>query len=90
MQNDANDPVSLTTVANEVDAGAIITALAAYDIEANATGGFTAGFRAEAPGKVQVWVRRKDLKRAQDALREIGQTSQKIDWSQVDVGEPLD
>ncbi len=48
----------------------IIAALADQGIEANAVGGFTAGFRAEAPGVVEVWVKESDLARSQEAIHE--------------------
>ena len=67
-----------------------MTALAGYDIEAFATGGATAGFKAEAPGSVQVLVRRADLERAERALAEIEKDEGEIDWSKIDVGEPED
>jgi hypothetical protein len=88
MSSDPNSPCELLSVANEIEAGDLITALAAYDIEAFTVGGFTSGFKAEAPGNVQILVRRSDLDRAQAALAEIQQDEGDVDWSQVDVGEP--
>ncbi|MHB1034176.1 MAG: putative signal transducing protein [Pirellulales bacterium] len=71
MAQDPNGPRVLLSTRNEVEAGSVATALAAYDIEASITGGFTSGFRAEAPGDVQVLVRASDLDRAKKALAEI-------------------
>jgi hypothetical protein len=88
MTNDPNSPCTLMSAANEIEAAGIVTALAAYDIEASTVGGFTAGFKAEAPGGVQVVVRRADLDRAQSALTEIRKSQDVIDWSAIDVGEP--
>ena len=65
-----------------------MTALAARDIKASTAGGYTAGFRAEAPADVSVIVRHKDLNHAKQALAEIEQDQNDVDWSQVDVGEP--
>lgn len=90
MNTDPNSPEKLVTVPTDIEAGALITALAAYGVEANSTGGYTAGFRAEAPGSVQIWVRRQDLEKARAALEKIDQSSEEIDWSQVDVGKPDD
>ena len=83
-----NHPEVLITVRNELEAMPLIAALAELGIEASSTGGFTAGFRAEAPGEVQIIVRSEDLARATAALEEISKNTSDVDWSQVDVGEP--
>jgi len=88
MPDASHCPCTLLSVANEVEAGGIVTALAEYDIEAFATGGFTSGFKAEAPGNVQIVVRQSDLERAVLALARIREEQGEIDWSTVDVGEP--
>lgn len=88
MTTDPNAPVLLASARNEVEAAAICSALAAYGIQASATGGYTSGFKAEAPGEVKVMVKHGDLERAAQALKEIRQEQGKIDWSDVDVGEP--
>jgi hypothetical protein len=67
---------------------AIVGALAARGIVASTTGGYTAGFRAEAPGRVNVIAKYEDLDRARHALTEIEQDQPDVDWSQVNVGEP--
>lgn len=84
MSDDPNRPTVLKSVSSEVEAVAIMTLLGSHGIEASTTGGFTAGFRAEAPGAVQIIVRAKDLEDSQRALESF---SQEIDWSQVDVGD---
>ncbi len=86
--SDPEAPVALTAVATEVEAGAIVTALGAYGIYAQTTGGFTAGFRAEAPGVVRIWVRQQDLEQARAALGEIEAGADSIDWEHIDVGQP--
>ena len=68
---DPQSPTILTTTASDVEAAAIVTALSAHGIEAHTTGGYTAGFRAEAPGRIQVVVRAADLAEAQVILAEI-------------------
>jgi hypothetical protein len=88
MPSDPNNPEVLTSVRTEVEAAAIVGALAARSIGASTTGGYTAGFRAEAPGCVNVIVRNEDLDRARYVLAEIEQDQTDVDWSQVDVGEP--
>jgi hypothetical protein len=88
MTGDPASPRVLMSVANELEAGDIVTALTSYDIEAMTVGGFTSGFKAEAPGLVQILVRSSDLDRAKQALAEIQQDEGKIDWDEVDVGEP--
>ncbi len=88
MLVDPNNPEVLTSVCTDVEAAAIVGALAALGIEASAIGGYTAGFRAEAPGRVNVIVKHADLGRARTALAEIEQNRPQVDWSQVDVGQP--
>jgi hypothetical protein len=90
MADQPDSPCLLSTAANEIEAASVVSVLADYGIEASTTGGFTAGFNAEAPGSVQILVRRSDLDRAKLALAEIEQDEGKIDWSTIDVGEPAD
>lgn len=88
MSNDPNNPVVLTSVPSEIEATAIVTALGAEGIEAMMTGALTAGFRAEAPGEVQVLVHEKDFFQAKRVFDELLKNRGDVDWSQVDVGEP--
>jgi hypothetical protein len=88
MPTDPNNPEVLTSVRTDVEAAAIVGALATCGIEASTTGNYTAGFRAEAPGVVNVVVKLQDLERAKLALDEIEHNQPEVDWSQVDVGEP--
>ncbi len=88
MTIDPHRPERLTRVNTEAEAAGIVTALTAHGIQATATGGFTAGFRAEAPGYVNVLVRHEDLEAARRILAELKDDGSDIDWSQVDVGEP--
>ena len=71
MTDDPNQPVVLASFANEADAAVAVAALEARGIQAHTTGALTSGFRAEAPGGVQVLVRRSELDRARDALGEM-------------------
>jgi hypothetical protein len=87
---DPNRPEVLLSVPTEIEATAIVTALTEYGVEAIATGGYTSGFRAEAPGSVAVVVKHMDLDRAMQALAEIQETQTQIDWSKVDVSEEAD
>ena len=61
-----------------------VAALTEQGVQAMTVGDFTAGFRAECPGEVGVYVRRADLSAAQSALASAQQTAAEIDWSQVD------
>lgn len=88
MTDDSSPLERLTRVTSEVEAATIVTALAAQGIKATATGGYTAGFRAEAPGYVNVVVRHEDLTKAKQVLAELQQDESDVDWSQVDVGDP--
>ena len=86
--SDLNNPTTLAQYCSEVEATAIIAALAEKDIKATTTGSFTTGFQAEAPGDVTVVVRQSDLARALQVLTEFESTKKDIDWNSVDVGEP--
>jgi pheromone shutdown protein TraB len=81
---------TLTTVTTEFEATAIISALEAENIRAQAVGGYTAGFRAESPGGVSVIVAEQDLERAKSILAELRRHGAGVDWSQVDVDAPED
>ncbi len=80
--------VVLIKVPAEYDAAPIVATLAEHDIEASATGGYTANFVAEAFGDVQIKVMEKDLARAREVLATFERENASIDWSQVDVGTP--
>lgn len=78
----------LTSRPTEMEASIIVAALEEEGIRARMSGQFTAGFRAEAPGWVQIMVADEDLPRAQEILQRVKSEISDIDWSQVDVGEP--
>ena len=90
MADQSSSPCLLLSVVTEAEAVSIATALAEYGIEALTAGGVTAGFKAEAPGSVQILVRSADLEKAQQALAEIQKEEGDVDWSKVDVGKPED
>jgi hypothetical protein len=90
MPDDFNSPEIVISVPTDIEAAAIVAALEAHGVHASTTGGYTAGFRAEAPGQVQVIVRRHQLQRAREVLADVREEATEIDWSQVDVGEPED
>ena len=69
--DDPNRPIVLTTRSGEPQAALIIAALARHEIDAHATGGLTAEWRAEVPGVVRILVRHSDLERAQSVLAEL-------------------
>lgn len=71
MHSPGNTPETLVSVPSDLEAAMIVSALAAHDVDATTSGGFTAGFRAEAPGEVSVLVRRTDLERARCVLSEL-------------------
>jgi len=87
MASDPMSPEVLVSVPDEMEAAAIVVALAERGIRARAVGGYTSGFRAEAPGDVKVVVGRADLARAEEVLAEIRGEPAEVDWSQVDVGD---
>jgi hypothetical protein len=68
------DPLSprrLASFTGELQAEALVEALAAENIRAMAMGGYISGFRAEAPGEVQVVVASQDLPRAMEILEKF-------------------
>jgi len=67
------DPDETVTVAqydSELEAGFAQSLLEENGIECRTVGGPTAGFRAEAPGKVRLLVHARDAERAEAVLRE--------------------
>lgn len=71
----AADPMSPQRVAgfrSEIDAAILVNALEDEGISARTVGDCTSGFRAEAPGDVQVWVARRDLQKALEVLSQLG------------------
>jgi len=71
MPDDPSQPVRLTRVPSEIQAALLVAALQDRGINAHAEGALTSGFRAEAPGGVDILVRKVDLQKAEAALREI-------------------
>ena len=57
--------------ATETAASILVAVLKDEGIEAVATGGFTAGFRAEAPGMVKVQTFERDAERAVQIIAEL-------------------
>lgn len=86
-----NDKLArLTSARTEAEAGVVVSGLEEHGIRAVMSGIYTANFRAEAPGSVDILVAHDDLEHAQLALAQITYEQQSIDWSMVDVGEPED
>jgi len=75
-------------VPTEFEATLVVTRLAEQGIQAEAVGGYTAGFRAEAPGDIKILVRAGNMEKAQQILNDLREPSADVDWTQVDVGEP--
>jgi hypothetical protein len=90
MPNSPEHVVPVTSAPNELEAGVIVAALEEEGIKSTMSGVYTAGFRAEAPGQVQILVAQEDLARAQEIVRRGEEDKEDVDWSQVDVGEPED
>lgn len=84
MPTDPNNPEVLLSVRSDAEAGVIVGVLADHDIEALVIGGSTAGFRAEAPGDVQILVKHANVQQAREALAESQAT---VDWQNVDTSE---
>ena len=90
MTNDPNRPELLTAVPNDIEAAAIVNALADRGIQATVTGSYTSGFRTQAPGWVSIVVRRMDLDAARQAFVALKPDVGEVDWPEIDVDEPSD
>jgi hypothetical protein len=90
MSTDPNELKVVASVPNEMEAGAIVNALEQKGIQAIATGEYTSGFRAEAPGEVKILVKSNEYEQAKQTLENSLEDNDQIDWSNVDVGEPED
>lgn len=88
MQESDDNIVTLAFFATEVEATMIADELKREGIQAEPAGLLTAGFRAEAPGRVKVLVHERDFEQAKALLDEYVHSREQIDWSQVDLGEP--
>ncbi|MEM9347382.1 MAG: DUF2007 domain-containing protein [Planctomycetota bacterium] len=88
MQEADDNIVTLAFFATEVEATMIADELKREGIQAEPAGLLTAGFRAEAPGRVKVLVHERDLEQAKALLDEYLHSRNEIDWSQVDLGDP--
>ncbi|HEY4759674.1 MAG TPA: hypothetical protein VIH42_03760 [Thermoguttaceae bacterium] len=73
MSDESEKLEVLTRVATETEASLIVQCLTDCGIAATAVGGFTSGFKAEAPGDVSVLVKQGDLANATEALITIRQ-----------------
>jgi len=87
MKSDPKQPETLLSVSSEIEAAAIANALTEHGIEALTVGGYTSGFKTEAPGSVAVVVKQADFDRARHALMEVRKREGEIDWSKVNVTE---
>ena len=84
----ADDLVVLCRFPFEMEAAPVVAELESNNIAVSLTGGFTAGFIAEAPGDVQGKGLNKDIEQARKILKKFVEENHHIDWSKVDVGEP--
>ena len=84
------DLIVLTRVRYEWQSGLILASLEQQGVRATSSGGLTADFRTESPAWVKILVFEEDLPRAHEVLEEIRSGESEIDWSEVDVGEPVE
>ncbi|MCR9119362.1 MAG: DUF2007 domain-containing protein [bacterium] len=85
---DSRQPNVLCSFDTEFEASAVAAALNDNGMEARVVGGFTSGFKAEAPGLASIVVHESDLAHAKKMLEQIKRENDDIDWSKVDVGQP--
>ncbi len=79
--------VSLIEVLDETHASAIVAGLENNGINARVDGGFLSGFKAETLTTVKIMVMKKDFDKAKKILDFL---QEPIDWSEVDVGDPVE
>lgn len=72
MASQLDDLKMLCSVPTETEAVMLVAHLHSEGIDAWSEGGICSGYRAEAPGNANVFVRRSDLQRAVDTLRDDG------------------
>lgn len=87
MHEDA-DLVVLMTVPREVEAQLIVDALAEKGVEAHQAGGAISSFKVGIPGDVVIYVKPEDQAQAVQALAEIRDEADHIDWSQIKFDQP--
>ena len=80
--------VEVASRASEHSANILVAVLADENIKAVATGGYTSGFRAEAPGWVSVKTFEKDAARAKEILAEL--KAQPFDWSDTEIESSIE
>ena len=78
--------VVLATFPDEALAQMLAEALEEEDIEAMVEGGVTSGFRAEAPGMVNVLIKERDSDNARSVFEDWEHQGEAIDWDAVDLG----
>lgn len=87
----SSQPESLKVVrevSGDIEATNLRAALEEAGIECQSVGDYTAGFRTEVPGGLQLLVKNADFERAQAVIAQFEQEMGELDWSQVDVGDP--
>ena len=77
QQADQSKLVTVAERSDEISASILVSVLQDEGIKAIATGGFTAGFRAEAPGMVKIQTFASDADRAREIISEI----KPMDWT---------
>jgi hypothetical protein len=73
---------------DELEAAMIAGVLADHGIAVTTSGGYTSGFRAEAPGHVRVLVAQDDLAEACELLAQTLRESRSLDWDGIDIQDP--
>ena len=71
MTDHPDEPVLVANAPSEPVAAIWVSHLEAEGIEADTAGSLTSGFRAEAPGGVQIYVHATDAARAREVLQQV-------------------
>ncbi len=77
-------------VPGDAEGEVILEALAENGIKAIASGGATGSLGVGALGVVRILVQKEDVQRAKEIITAASHKGEQIDWSKVDVGEPID
>ena len=90
MSDSKIEIVTLITVPSELKAATIISLLKAEGINAQTSGGLSAGFKLEAPGGVDILVNETDKEKSLQIISKEKLEFTDEDWKDFDVGDPVE
>ena len=87
---DPNAPVVIASCRHELEAGMLVNELRQHGVYARSVGESVSGLRAEAPGEISILVAAAEETVARQIIAQLKNASNDLDWSQVDVGNPIE